>query len=265
MAVERNDNGGTGARGPEAAKAPEAAAKAPAAAADDSDRPAGHDAGPRPAAAADDSRPSGDGDTRPAEDGTEPDAVPRSDADTRPAEDGTEPDAVPRSDGAAEPDGAADPSGATVDPDAGLPETVEVVSAPGPDGRPMRATRRFSMLTRDTARPEGGGRAAGADAPAPARQWPILSVLSATGLGLLLTAFGLFRVGTMLIGVALIAGAAMRWVMPSVGMLAVRSRFTDLLTYGVLGVVIVLLAMMVQPDPLLVIPFVQDTLHFTIK
>ena len=48
-------------------------------------------------------------------------------------------------------------------------------------------------------------------------------------------------------------------------MLAVRSRFTDMVTYGVLGVVIVLLALMVQPKPWLVIPFLDDTLHFTIS
>lgn len=142
-------------------------------------------------------------------------------------------------------------------------EAKGAVSGPGPDG-PKKNSRRFPLLTRDTARPEGGGRAAGGDAPAPARQWPLLSVLSTVGLGLLLTAFDVFRVGTILIGVALIAGALMRWALPGVGMLAVRSRFTDMVTYGVLGLAIVLLALMAQPDPWLVIPFLDDTLHFTI-
>ncbi|MGW7274230.1 DUF3017 domain-containing protein [Streptomyces sp. NPDC054864] len=142
-------------------------------------------------------------------------------------------------------------------------EAKGAVSAPGPDG-PRKTTRRFPLLTRDTARPEGGGRAAAGDAPAPARQWPLLTVLSTVGLGLLLTAFDVFRVGTILIGLALIAGAVMRWALPGVGMLAVRSRFTDMVTYGVLGVVIVLLAMMAQPEPWLQIPFLGDTLHRTI-
>ncbi|MFG2450808.1 DUF3017 domain-containing protein [Streptomyces sp. M41(2017)] len=141
----------------------------------------------------------------------------------------------------------------------------DAVSAPDADGRPRRTTRRFPLFTRDTARPEGGGRAAPRDAPAPARQWPILTVLAAVGLGLLLTALDVFRAGTILIGAALIAGAVMRWVLPSVGMLAVRSRFTDMVTYGVLGVVIVLLALMAQPKPVLVIPFLDDTLHFTVR
>ncbi|MFE6888892.1 DUF3017 domain-containing protein [Streptomyces sp. NPDC057694] len=128
-----------------------------------------------------------------------------------------------------------------------------------------RGTRRFPLWTRDTARPEGGGRAAPGDAPAPARQWPLISVLAVTGLGLLLTAFDVFRVGTMLVGLALLGGAVLRWVLPSVGMLAVRSRFTDMVTYGILGLAIVLLAMMAQPHPWLRIPFLQDTLHFTVR
>ncbi|WP_307622037.1 DUF3017 domain-containing protein [Streptomyces sp. V3I7] len=119
--------------------------------------------------------------------------------------------------------------------------------------------------TKDTARPEGGGRAASGDFPAPARQWPVLVVLSAVALGLLLTAFDLFRLGTLVIGIALLAGAVMRWMLPSVGMLAVRSRFTDIVTYGLLGLAIVLLALMVQPHPWLVIPFLKDTLHFTLS
>ncbi|MER7917660.1 MULTISPECIES: DUF3017 domain-containing protein [unclassified Streptomyces] len=143
-------------------------------------------------------------------------------------------------------------------------ETVrDAISAPDAEGRPRRVTRRFPLFTRDTARPEGGGRAAPRDAPAPARQWPLLVVLGTVALGLLLTAFDVFRVGTLLIGAALLAGAVLRWMLPGVGMLAVRSRFTDISTYGVLGLAIVLLALMAQPHPLLEIPFVSNTLHFT--
>ncbi|MGB8945156.1 MAG: DUF3017 domain-containing protein, partial [Streptomyces sp.] len=68
----------------------------------------------------------------------------------------------------------------------------------------------------------------------------------------------------ILIGLALIAGAVMRWALPGVGMLAVRSRFTDMVTYGSLGLAIVLLAMMAQPNPWLRIPFLGETLHRTI-
>ncbi|MGC9535346.1 DUF3017 domain-containing protein [Streptomyces sp. UG1] len=139
------------------------------------------------------------------------------------------------------------------------------VSAPDAQGTPRRATRRFPLFTRDTARPEGGGRAAPGDLPAPARQWPVLVVLGLVGVGLLVTALDVFRVGTLLIGSALLVGAVMRWLLPSVGMLAVRSRFTDIVTYGVLGLAIVLLALMAQPDPLLRLPFLKDALHFTVE
>ncbi|CAM5553913.1 hypothetical protein SGRIM119S_05554 [Streptomyces griseorubiginosus] len=167
--------------------------------------------------------------------------------------------AAERADGA---DGEPDPAG---DPESEADIVVrDAISAPDVDGVPRRATRRFPLFTRDTARPEGGGRAAPRDAPAPARQWPVLAVSAAVGLGLLLTALDSFRVGTLLIGLALLAGAVLRWLVPDVGMLAVRSRFTDIATYGVLGTAIVLLAMMVQPDPWLVIPFLKDTLHFTV-
>lgn len=145
------------------------------------------------------------------------------------------------------------------------PTVHDPISAPDAAGRPRRATRRFPLFTRDTARPEGGGRAAPGDAPAPARQWPILAVLIVVGLGLLLTALDQFRVGTILIGAALLAGAVMRWMLPSVGMLAVRSRFTDIATYGVLGLAIVLLALMAQPNPWLVIPFLKGALHFSVS
>lgn len=90
-------------------------------------------------------------------------------------------------------------------------------------------------------------------------------MLAAVGLGLLLVALDAFRFGTILIGAALLAGAVMRWMLPDVGMLAVRSRFTDMVTYGVLGLAIVLLALMAQPSPWLVIPFLDDTLHFTVR
>ncbi|MGW3109919.1 DUF3017 domain-containing protein [Streptomyces sp. NPDC001091] len=148
--------------------------------------------------------------------------------------------------------------------DSGEPQVRDAISAPDAQGRTRRITRRFPLFTKDTARPEGGGRAAAGDAPAPARQWPVLVVLCATALGLLLVALDVTRVGLLLVGAALLAGAALRWALPGVGMLAVRSRFTDIVTYGVLGLTIVLLALMVQPEPWLRVPFLKDTLHFTV-
>ncbi|MFE7468113.1 DUF3017 domain-containing protein [Streptomyces sp. NPDC057499] len=143
-------------------------------------------------------------------------------------------------------------------------ESAESGGEPG-----ARRSRRFPSFTRDTARPEGGGRAASGDAPAPARQWPLLAVLCTAGIGLLIVAVDpfaeAFRVGTMLIGCALLGGAVLRLVVPSVGMLAVRSRFTDLVTYGLLGFLIVMLALVAQPKPWLDIPFLEQAVHFTIR
>lgn len=156
-------------------------------------------------------------------------------------------------------------------PDTGTATATDTAPAPAPDaadGRPRRS-RRFPRFTRDTARPEGGGRAASGDAPAPARQWPLLTVLCAAGLGLLIVVLDpfdqAFRIGTILIGGALIAGAVLRWVVPSVGMLAVRSRFTDLVTYGLMGTLIVLLALVAQPEPWLDVPVLEDAVRFTIR
>ncbi|MGW7025402.1 DUF3017 domain-containing protein [Streptomyces decoyicus] len=130
---------------------------------------------------------------------------------------------------------------------------------------PQRTSRRFPMLTRDTARPEGGGRAVSGGFPAPARQWPLLSVMGGVAVGLLLVALDAFRIGALVIGLSLLGGAVLRRALPSVGMLAVRSRFTDMVTYGVLGFVIVMLSLMVQPKPWIHIPFLDDIVHFTVR
>ncbi len=128
-----------------------------------------------------------------------------------------------------------------------------------------RGGGRFPEVTTSTARPEGGGRAAGPGLPAPARQWPLLTVIGGVALGLLVTWAGAFRVGLILVGVAMLAGAALRWLVPSVGMLAVRSRFTDLITYAVLGMAIVLLALMAPPKPVLRLPFVDGIFRFILR
>lgn len=136
---------------------------------------------------------------------------------------------------------------------------------PGPPGAEAPRSRRFPSVTRDTARPEGSGRAVPGAVSAPARQWPMLSVLTATAAGLLATALGHPRVGCLVIGVALIAASVLRRVLPSVGMLAVRSRFTDMITYGVLGVAITLLALVMAPGAWLDIPFLESAVRFTVR
>ncbi|MFF4853727.1 DUF3017 domain-containing protein [Streptomyces rubiginosohelvolus] len=170
--------------------------------------------------------------------------------------------------GSGESDGSGGSGGSAGQGDAAPADGPAPTDGPEQTGRPRRS-RRFPRFTRDTARPEGGGRAASGDAPAPARQWPLLTVLCAAGLGLLIVVLDpfeqAFRIGTILIGCALITGAVLRWVVPSVGMLAVRSRFTDLVTYGVMGTLIVLLALVAQPQPWLDVPILEDAVRFTIR
>ncbi|MFH8471385.1 DUF3017 domain-containing protein [Streptomyces sp. NPDC018000] len=183
-------------------------------------------------------------------------------------------EAAPCADAARE--GTADPAAGEdagdTDPREGTRPEAATAATGAPAGAPHRGprpSRRFPSLTRDTARPEGGGRAASGDAPAPARQWPLLAVLCTAGTGLLIVAVDpfteAFRIGTMLIGVALIGGAVLRAMVPSVGMLAVRSRFTDLVTYGMLGFLIVMLALVAQPEPWLDLPFLEQAVHFAIR
>ncbi|MGP3966916.1 DUF3017 domain-containing protein [Streptomyces sp. 6N223] len=126
--------------------------------------------------------------------------------------------------------------------------------------RTSRASQRYP--TRGTARPEGGRRSAPGSAPAAIRQWPLLTVLAATTAGLLAT-LGNFRVGLLIVGCALLTGAVLRGWLPAVGMLAVRSRLTDVLTYGVLGGCVVLMTLMAQPNPWIEVPFFNDVLRFS--
>ncbi|MFF3733944.1 DUF3017 domain-containing protein [Streptomyces sp. NPDC002476] len=202
-------------------------------------------------------------------------ARPAAEADAATADEGAQGRAASNEDASGEAaagegaSGEATPNDAAPGEDAsGKTASSEVASGEGGDSG-SGSSRRPPLFTRDTARPEGGGRAAPGDAPAPARQWPLLAVLCVAGLGLLIVAVDpfaeAFRVGTILIGASLLGGAVLRLVVPSVGMLAVRSRFTDLVTYGTLGFLIVMLALVAQPKPWLDMPFLEEAVHFTIR
>jgi len=76
------------------------------------------------------------------------------------------------------------------------------------------------------------------------------------------TALDDFRPGVVTIGAALLLGCVLRIVLPEVGMLAVRSRFTDIVVMGVLGVAIVVLALASEPNAVITIPWVTDIARF---
>jgi hypothetical protein len=156
-----------------------------------------------------------------------------------------------------EPSGSSASSGA---PESTADQAAEVVSAAAA-AVPPRSRRRADPTT-GTFPPEGSAAAADRSHPVPVRQWPIVVVLTLVAVGLAVTSFNAFRPGVITIGVALLVGCALRIALPEVGMLAVRSRFTDVLVMGVLGVAIVVLALASEPNPVITLPFVNDIARF---
>ena len=77
------------------------------------------------------------------------------------------------------------------------------------------------------------------------RQLPLLAVLVTVGVGLLLVTFEHWRRGLIVVGVALVGGAALRLLLPvrRVGFLAVRSRTIDVLLLAGTGVTLAIVAL----------------------
>lgn len=78
----------------------------------------------------------------------------------------------------------------------------------------------------------------------------MLLVLAIFGLGILAVALGRWRKGLFVVAVALLLGGFLRLVLPArrAGVLAVRSRLTDVVTLAALGAAVLLLAA-VTPSP----------------
>ena len=79
------------------------------------------------------------------------------------------------------------------------------------------------------------------------RQLPLLAVLVTVGIGLVLVTFEYWRRGLVVIGVALLAAALLRLLLPvrRVGFLAVRSRLTDVVIMATAGVLLTVLVLMI--------------------
>ena len=127
--------------------------------------------------------------------------------------------------------------------------------------RPARSRQR-PVRTTGTLPPEGAAPALGRDHALPVRQWPITLVLSVVGAGLAVTWFADFKdgfkCGLLILGTGVLLGAVLRLVLPEVGMLAVRSRFTDVIVLAFLGASIVLLTLVAQPNPWREIPLLDN-------
>jgi hypothetical protein len=82
------------------------------------------------------------------------------------------------------------------------------------------------------------------------RQLPLLAVLLTVGLGLLVVTVGHWRIGIMVMGLALLGGAALRIFLPlrRVGFLAVRTRTIDVALLGGGGLLVVVLAVITPPS-----------------
>jgi hypothetical protein len=77
------------------------------------------------------------------------------------------------------------------------------------------------------------------------RQLPLLAVLVAVAVGLVLVVFEHWRKGLVVVGVALIAAAVLRLLLPlrRVGFLAVRSRPVDVVLMAGTGVLMTVIAL----------------------
>ena len=77
------------------------------------------------------------------------------------------------------------------------------------------------------------------------RQLPLLAVLVVVGVGLLLVTVERWRLGLVVVGLALVGGAVLRLLLPvrRVGFLAVRSRPTDVVLLAGTGVALTAIAL----------------------
>ncbi len=83
---------------------------------------------------------------------------------------------------------------------------------------------------------------------------PMAVVLAIAGVGLLRVATANWREGAVLLGGSLLVAAALRMVLAPdrAGMLAIRSRVVDVLSYSGLGLAVVLLAVTITRGSLTV-------------
>jgi hypothetical protein len=81
------------------------------------------------------------------------------------------------------------------------------------------------------------------------REWPIALVLLGVVVALGFVAADRFRVGSVLLALSVVLAFLLRLLLPTrrVGLLAVRSRTVDLTVLGVIGGLLLLMAIIVPP------------------
>ena len=80
------------------------------------------------------------------------------------------------------------------------------------------------------------------------REWPITAVLVGIGASLAVVAADHFKKGSVMLALSVLLGAGLRLVLPKreAGLLAVRGRVADVLTLGILGACLLVLALNVH-------------------
>jgi len=88
-------------------------------------------------------------------------------------------------------------------------------------------------------------------APLQQRPWPLLVVVAGVVLGLVVTVLGesTWRIGAVVVGAALLVGAAERLVLSdrAAGLLQVRGKAFDIAVLGLAGAAVVTIALLVPP------------------
>ena len=91
----------------------------------------------------------------------------------------------------------------------------------------------------------------GATAAPQQRPWPLLVVVAGVALGLLVSVLGdsTWRLGSVLVGLALLVGAVERLVLSdqAAGLLQVRGKGFDVAVLALFGLAVVVLALLVPP------------------
>nr|WP_272923768.1 DUF3017 domain-containing protein [Streptomyces sp. SID3343] len=87
------------------------------------------------------------------------------------------------------------------------------------------------------------------------REWPAVVVFGCLAAALLTAALDGFRIATVLIAATFVVAAALRLCLHDVGVLAVRSRFTDIAVMLMFGAAVLLLGLSI-PEPVFDLPWV---------
>lgn len=116
-----------------------------------------------------------------------------------------------------------------------------------------RGRRRVALRKEaGTFTPEGGASPRG---PGGLREWPAMLVFGCVIVALATAALNGFRIATVLIAGTFVLASVLRLCLQDVGVLAVRSRFTDIAVLMFLGLGVLILGLSI-PEPVIDLPWI---------